>query len=994
MKRCAWFFLLLLLITQVFAASVSMERAQVIASNWLTHVKGARATASDVTTLDYQGHTSLYIVSFSEGGFVIIPADDSVIPVLGYSETNVAVSDITHPAVQEWFEDYHRQIDQFMNEKLTNEGTLPLWQDIESSQFSHYPLSRGVNALVTTTWNQGQYYNEQCPYDITSTASNNNVWAGCVATAMAQVMRYHSHPAVGYGSHSYTSAYGTESANFGSTTYSWLNMPTAVTSGSTTTQKNAVQGLIYDCAVSVDMNFGPTGSGAQMGSALKALVMFFNYDNGLTYHEYSDLTSWKNMLKAEHNAGRPVLYAGSGTGGHAFVCDGYNDSDYFHFNWGWGGAYNGYFAIGSLNPGTHNYSSSNNIIIGIKPSTSTNTYPLFTSWDGFDVAGWNLDYNGDSTDDWLYYYSNPHTGVHYLGAKHPNVWLISPQITLPSNTQDTFTLWTNRLNSFNQGFNVYISTTGNNYTTDFNTQLGTIGVGTSWSQSSFDLSNYAGQSIYLGFKTTGTDDATYYYIFLEDLQIESSPITNPTVSATDPATAILHHRATLGGTVTDNGGASLIQRGICYAPYNNVPSSGLFVPATGTDVGSFSIILTGLAPGLRYNACAYAVNSSGLFGFGPVVDFITDVYPPTGTSTQTAADGIVPFPTTGLDINFTGVAGAITNDVTIDVIEEAPQEPGIAFLSAPNPADFSFVITNNTGFTFLNGQLQFNVDQLNQISSGGIDTSLFLTMDNDTDTGIQLWHRSDYLSGDFTLLGNLFYHDNNDINGDLDDYLYANTTSFSEFTMSGGANHTLPVELSSFSAIVTSEEAVKLEWITQSESEMAGYNVLRSVTDVLDESLQVNLQMIPSQNEPDGADYNYLDTDVTSDATFHYWLQGVNLDGSSKLYGPVSVTVQYSESDEETPEVVLVNKLEAAYPNPFNPSTTILFTVKENDTAKVRIFNLKGELIRDFTGYQSGVHKIVWDGEDRNGRKVGSGIYLYRLDAGSQSTTRKMMLIK
>ncbi len=998
MKRYVLLFLVFLLISQILCVTVTQQRADTIAENWLSYIKGSRSSISETITLDYEGHSSLYIVNFEGGGFVIVPADDAAIPVLGYSDKNQAVAEITHPAVQEWFEDYHKQIHAAIQLNESNAETLPLWNEIENGDFSRYPMSRGVGALCTTTWNQGQYYNEQCPVDATSSAGNGHVWAGCVATAMAQIMKYYNSPTAGYGSHSFTSTYGVESASFGSTSYDWTNMPNAVNSGSTTTQKNAVQSLIYHCAVAVDMDFGPSGSGAHSGSALKACVMYFNYDNGISYEEIgSDITAWKTMLKTEHNNSRPVLYCGTNgaSSAHAFVCDGYNDSDYFHFNWGWGGVYNGYYQIGSLTPTGHDYSYENSALIGITPSTSSNTYPLFSSFDGYDDAGWNRDVDGDSTIDWGFYTYSPNSGVDCLGAKHTPKWLISPLITLPANTNNTFTIYTKRLNSFNQGLDVRVSTTGTNINTDFTTLLGNISVGSSWVQSTYDLSSYAGTTIYLGFKTTGTDDATYYYLFIDDLQIESTPVTNPTLSATDVPTGILYHRATTGGTISDDGGASLIQRGVCYAPWPAVPSSGVFVTASGTDVGSFTVTLTGLIAGMRYNVCSFAVNSFSLFGYGPVQDFTTDVYPPDGTSTQTVVEGVVTFPSTGLDIDFTGVAGSTTDDVTIDVIEEAPQSPGAAFLSATNPGAFSIVITNNTGFTFDTGQLQFNIVELDGIASGGINTSAFATMANGTDTGISLWHRSDYESGDFSFVSNLLYHDNNGINGDPDDYLYANVASFSEFTMSGGSEHTLPVELSSFTATITSEEAVKLDWVTQSENDMAGYNVLRSVTDSMDESAQLNLQIIPSQNATESTTYSYVDVDVVSDASYNYWLQGVNLDGSTRFYGPVSVTVQYTDPGEgDTPEVVLINNLEAAYPNPFNPATTIRFSVKKDETGSVRIYNLKGELIRSYDGYTSGEHKVVWDGADRSGKKVGSGIFLYRLETDSYTQTRKMMMIK
>ena len=96
----------------------------------------------------------------------------------------------------------------------------------------------------------------------------------------------------------------------------------------------------------------------------------------MLYLQKSDYTnsSWIQLVEDELNAGRPVQYRGSGsTGGHSFVCDGFDYNDYFHFNWGWSGAYNGYFSVGNLNPGTYNFSSGQGALVGIQPGSGGTT---------------------------------------------------------------------------------------------------------------------------------------------------------------------------------------------------------------------------------------------------------------------------------------------------------------------------------------------------------------------------------------------------------------------------------------------------------------------------------------------------------------------------------------------------------------------------------------------------------------------------------------------
>jgi len=205
------------------------------------------------------------------------------------------------------------------------------WQDILDGN-----IAKGVKAagpLLETLWNQEPYYNDLCPQ---------NTPIGCVATAMSQIMRYHQWPQNGIGWHKYEhTAYGTQYAHFEETTYSWSSMPIQLTSNSTNDEILAVATLCYHAGVSVDMNYDPEGSGAFSRDVLYALTNYFNYDpTTIQIHTFdsTNQTNWINMIKAEIDAGRPVYYAGSSdaSGGHAWVCDGYNDGNELHINWGWG----------------------------------------------------------------------------------------------------------------------------------------------------------------------------------------------------------------------------------------------------------------------------------------------------------------------------------------------------------------------------------------------------------------------------------------------------------------------------------------------------------------------------------------------------------------------------------------------------------------------------------------------------------------------------------
>jgi Mg-chelatase subunit ChlD len=244
-----------------------------------------------------------------------------------------------------------------------------------------------VNPLISTRWDQGDPYNRLVPISSTFLGITSHCPTGCVATAMAQIMRYHSYPLHGVGSDSYTEpenrddqgnitypSQGTLSANFSTTTYDWQNMPNELSGlpiiGSSATEINEVDTLMYHCGIALHMDYAPGGSGAATSRARDAYVQFFDYSIEATYISRGDCNTneqWVEIMKEELDSHRPVHYRGDGTGGHSFVLDGYQGTDHFHFNWGWGGSSDGYFFLNALTPGSSNFTSSQGAIIKIIP---------------------------------------------------------------------------------------------------------------------------------------------------------------------------------------------------------------------------------------------------------------------------------------------------------------------------------------------------------------------------------------------------------------------------------------------------------------------------------------------------------------------------------------------------------------------------------------------------------------------------------------------------
>lgn len=323
----------------------------------------------------YNGIVTFYTFTFKSGGFVLVAADDASLPVLGYSYEGTVDQDTYNPAAKAWFENYSKAIAEISSSRMSNAETRAMWDQILNKQVERSILD--VSPLVTTNWDQGCYYNAQCPVEPGAGAGScGRAWTGCVATTMSVLMKYHQWPTSGIGYHTYTHPdYGVQTADFAAATYNYAAMPNSVN-----TANAAVATLMYHAGVSVNMQYGPDGSGAFSEDVPFALCNFFNYAPSTHLEakaDYPVITDWYALLRAELDAARPIYYAGSSTasGGHAWICDGYRLSDNkFHMNWGWSASYNGYFAIGALNPGGMNFNDDNRVIVGIEPGDNA------TSW--------------------------------------------------------------------------------------------------------------------------------------------------------------------------------------------------------------------------------------------------------------------------------------------------------------------------------------------------------------------------------------------------------------------------------------------------------------------------------------------------------------------------------------------------------------------------------------------------------------------------------------
>ena len=291
-----------------------------------------------------------YIYNIGDHGFVIIAGNTVLPPVLAWSDQG-AFPDMEEAPdnFASWIAHYSEMIDFAVANGIQPEAKVQRqWDEASHGIFVTRNVTT-VDPLVSTRWNQDCYYNEYCP------ATGGWWWggpcghcyAGCVATAMAQVMKYWDYPETGFGAHSYVhSEYGEQSANFGATTYHWEQMPVEIYS-----HNDAVATLLYHCGVSVNMNYSGSGSGAQSQDVETAMRSYFGYC-GAKYRQKSGYQeeAWIAMLKAELDLSHPIYYSGSnGDSGHAFVCDGYDENDFMHFNFGWSGSGDAFYSTYDVN---------------------------------------------------------------------------------------------------------------------------------------------------------------------------------------------------------------------------------------------------------------------------------------------------------------------------------------------------------------------------------------------------------------------------------------------------------------------------------------------------------------------------------------------------------------------------------------------------------------------------------------------------------------------
>ena len=371
MKKALFLMMTLaLFVSQLIASPVDVNTALQLGLKYVQGNATKQVASLDLayTQTTESGTNALYVFNF-DGGYMIMAADDVAQPILAFGEEGCFDANNIPDGLAYYLRHYARQIEYAVTNNMTASPEIAEQWD----QIRRYGVIRGerstcgdVAPLISTNWNQDSPFNAYCPTG--QGGPGGRAYAGCVATAMSMVMKRWNWPDHGQGSHSYTpTGYATQSVDFESTYYQWDNMPNNVNNSN----YQAIALLMYHCGVSVNMQYGPNGSGAHSQDVPDAIFNYFRYTKNANRLDRDLYTryEWEEILISNLQEGFPMYYSGAeGNSGHAFVCCGYRESDRkFYFNWGWSGFNNNYFAIDALNTYSGNFNDYQSVIIDMIP---------------------------------------------------------------------------------------------------------------------------------------------------------------------------------------------------------------------------------------------------------------------------------------------------------------------------------------------------------------------------------------------------------------------------------------------------------------------------------------------------------------------------------------------------------------------------------------------------------------------------------------------------
>ena len=373
MKKSLLLAFMLSLCTWVWSANITIEQARQVAQKFMeskglagslqqTQSPSTRKRSIRLGSADYY-----YVFNVGQNqGYVIVSGDDNAPSVLGYSTRGNFDVDKIPSNMAAWLQGYADQI-----EAMQKNDVQPV--ERRAVRKAH----AAVSDLISTKWDQDAPYNMNLP----EYSAGRKSATGCSSTAMAQVMKYHGYPSSCSGVAGFTtSSKGFTIAALPATTFDWGNMLDSYSSSATDAQKQAVATLLQYVSAALQADYDAEST-VWDNMYVPALVDDFGYSNSAELMYKSDNipdSEWDNLIYHEISTGRPVIYGGQstdGNGGHAFVVHGYDGNGYYAVNWGWSGAFDGYFLLTDMSPGgtgigggSGHYNYMQSAVIGISPT--------------------------------------------------------------------------------------------------------------------------------------------------------------------------------------------------------------------------------------------------------------------------------------------------------------------------------------------------------------------------------------------------------------------------------------------------------------------------------------------------------------------------------------------------------------------------------------------------------------------------------------------------
>ncbi len=1025
MRKMVPIVFLLIAFSSLFCEFVSQEDAQRISTIWFSNRSGeTEPVIGETFSVPGEEHPAFYVFNYEPDGFVIVSADDATYPILGYSMETAAPAADDHPAVRWMHDNFVNQIEVVRSSDLGNTLTRPIWNLILARDFASFGFTRDVSPLITSNWDQDYPFNGDCPND--SNGPGGHAYAGCGATAMGQIMNFWEHPAQGTGAHSYVHPdYGTISANFGETTYNWGSMPNSIYS-----YDGDIAELLYHCGVSSNMDYGPDGSGSNSVDTQYAFATYFGYQNTIQLLYKEDYTDsvWNTLIINQLEVGKPLFYAGYGEYGHAFVLDGYEGTAHFHFNWGWSGSYNGYFYLNNLNPGYYNFTSNQQALVNIVPaegpgdgdpptnltatiendedirlnwlaptgepaelrwddgvnyngigSNSATTFDVAIRFDTDDLAG----YNGLTLTEVSFYprYEDCEytvkvwAGGSVSGSSANEGELLTEQYVdnLLVNTWNTAVLdYPVQIDASEELWIGYEADTQGDHPAGCSQGPAVAWKGDlikmgSWASLSTEYPNLDYNWNIVGYATSGREserielaqgsarnerDLTGYKVYRDGNMVhEITDINTLTWTDENLEEGVYTYwvTAVYNSTEESNPSNSVIAEieGDYPAPEN------LFFAVNGDD-----ILFQWSAPGVD----------------DPVYEFIEEGFEDTQFIEDwywLDVDGdsyyweIAPYGFTPNSGDFCMASASFINEVgpltpdnwLITPAVNLYQNAFMAFYVSPQDEEW-------VGEHF---EVWLSTSGVNPLNFTDLLYEETIT-DND-------WYQVYLDLGDYAgeTVHIAFVH--NEVTDmywlKLDDVFICSPVR----NINGDAVQSMR-ESRKNDGVPHISAAIPSAPLHRDRPELTGYNMYRDYVVI---------------GSTDADETYYEDADIPNG--LHVYYVTAVYEGGHESGPSNSVDIEWGAADE-IPEIT--NSLRGNYPNPFNPTTRISFSIAQTVQVKLDVFNLKGQLVKTLVREKldSGNHSVQWNGDDNSGKAVGSGIYFYRLQAGNFTQTQKMVLIK